>query len=262
MSEDGCSRLDAGRCLDALRHRCAVADTLGVDDDIVLLASLTRLDDTIDDRLLIAIVTLRKKDLLRTVCDTAPEGDVTGTTAHNLDDRATLVRGRGITQLIDRLHRGIDGGIEADRIIGTCDIEIDGTRHTDGVDAECTQLAGATEGTVTTDDNDSVDTMLTADLRTTGLALRCGKLLASCSVEDSTTTADGIRYRGRIHVDDLLLQKTRISSHDTLYLDALVNRRTNHATDTGVHARCITTRCQYTNRLHSFRRHNPILQIY
>ena len=91
MSEDGRSRLDAGRCLDALRHRCAVADALGVDDDVVLLTSLTCLDDTVDDRLLIAILALRKQDLLRTVRHTTPECDVTGTTAHDLDDRAALM---------------------------------------------------------------------------------------------------------------------------------------------------------------------------
>ena len=104
--------------------------------------------------------------------------------------------------------------------------------------------------------------MLTADLGTTCLTLRRRKLLTSRRIEDGTTTADGIRYRGCIHIDDLLLKKTRISSHDTLYLDALVNRRTNNTTYTGIHTWRITTRCQYTNRLHSFRRHNPILQIY
>ena len=91
MSENGRSRLDTRRCLDALRHRSAVADSLGVDDDIVLLASLTCLDDTVDDRLLIAIVTLWKQDLLRTVRHATPECDVTGTTTHDLDDRAALM---------------------------------------------------------------------------------------------------------------------------------------------------------------------------
>ena len=136
MSEDGCSGLDSCSSLDTLSHGCAVSDTLGIDDDVVLLSSLTSLDDTIDDSLLISIVTLRNKDLLGTVCHTAPHSDISGSSAHNLDDRTTLMGSRSISELIDSFHCCIDGCIKTDGIICTSDIKVDGSGTAYGVNAE------------------------------------------------------------------------------------------------------------------------------
>ncbi len=65
---------------------------LGVNDDVVSLTLLTVFNDIVDNVLLIEIVFLGKKDVLRAVCDTAPECDVSGVTTHNLDDGTSLMR--------------------------------------------------------------------------------------------------------------------------------------------------------------------------
>ena len=79
--------------------------------------------------------------------------------------------GRGITYLIDRLHSGVYCGIKSDGVIGAGNVQVDGSRNTDGVNAKGCQLSGAAEGTVTTNDYDTVNAMLAADLRALLLAM-------------------------------------------------------------------------------------------
>ena len=88
-----------------------MADALRIDDDVMLLAAFSVLNDAVDQSLLVAVVTLRKKNVLRSVGKSAPESDVAGITAHNLDDPAALMGGRGITHLIDRLHGRVHCGV-------------------------------------------------------------------------------------------------------------------------------------------------------
>ena len=86
--------------------------------------------------LLIAVIPLRKQNILGAVGDTAPQGDVSGVASHNLDDTAALMGGRSITYLINRLHRRIYSSIKADGIIGAGNIQVDGSRKTYGIDSQ------------------------------------------------------------------------------------------------------------------------------
>ena len=114
VAEDCRTCLDACCGLNSSRHGCGMADTLCVDDDVMLLASAAAVDDVVDQLLLIVVVLLRKKDILRAVCDAAPQSEVAGAAAHNLDDRASLMRCRCIADLIDRFHRCVNSRIKSD----------------------------------------------------------------------------------------------------------------------------------------------------
>ena len=59
---------------------------------------------------------------------------ITGITAHNLNDRATLMRLHGITELIDAFDGSVSSGIKADTVIGAADIVVNGGRNTDDID--------------------------------------------------------------------------------------------------------------------------------
>ena len=48
-----------------------MTDSLGIDDNVMSLALLTVIDDTVYKSLLVIVVTLRKKDILRSVGNTA-----------------------------------------------------------------------------------------------------------------------------------------------------------------------------------------------
>ena len=112
-----------------------MSHALGIDNNMMLLAALSALDDVINQHLLIPVILLRQENLLRAVGNAAPEGDIAGMTAHNLDDAAALMAGGCITDLVDGFHGCINRRIEADGIVGAGDIQIDGSRNADGVDA-------------------------------------------------------------------------------------------------------------------------------
>ena len=63
------------------------------------------------------------EDILGAVGNTAPQSNVSGISAHYLDDTASLVRGRGILNFINSLHCSVHCGIEADGVLSTCNIQ-------------------------------------------------------------------------------------------------------------------------------------------
>ena len=157
-----------------------MSDSLGIDNDVMGLAMLTVGNDIIDNILFVVIVLLRKQDILGTVGNTAPQSDVSGISAHYLDDTASLVRGGGILNLVDCLHCSVHCGIEADGVLGTGDIQVNGSGKTDGIDAQSGQCLRTTIGTVTADDNDTVDTVLFTDLSALLLSFRFLELQTTC----------------------------------------------------------------------------------
>ena len=70
-----------------------MSDTLCIDDDMMRLTALSVVNDIVDDLLLVVIVLFREQDVLRAVRDTAPQGDISGISSHNLDDTAALMGG-------------------------------------------------------------------------------------------------------------------------------------------------------------------------
>ncbi len=82
---------------------------------------------------------------------------------------------RSITDLINRFHGCINSGVKANGIIGTCNIQVDGSGKTDGIDSQCSKLLCTLERTISTDNYDCIDSMLLTDLRTFLLSFRCGK---------------------------------------------------------------------------------------
>lgn len=137
-----------------------MADSLGVDDDVVLLSALAVLDDAVDEHLLVAVVALRQENVLRAVGDAAPQGNVARVASHDLDDAAALMGGGGVAHLVDGVHGGVHRRVKANRIVRTGNIQIDGSGNADGVDPQRGELARSSEGTVAADDHDAVDAVL------------------------------------------------------------------------------------------------------
>src|SRR5699024_575451 len=106
------------------------------------------LDDPVDQILFIAVIALRKQNILRAVGDSAPESDISGVPSHNLDNAAAFMGSRGIADLIDSFHSCIHRRVKTDGIIRTGNIQINGSRKADGVDPKSRQLSGSTEGSV------------------------------------------------------------------------------------------------------------------
>ena len=82
VANDGGTGLDTCRRLDPSCHGSGVSDSFSVDDDVMLFAALSVLNDPVDQVLLIAVVALRKENILRAVGNTAPESDISGISSH------------------------------------------------------------------------------------------------------------------------------------------------------------------------------------
>ena len=103
-----------------------MADSFGIDDQVMGFAAFSVVDDIVDDILFVIVILFREKDILRAIGDTAPQCDISCIPAHNLDDAAAFMGGRGIPYLIDGLHGRIYSRIEAYGIIRACDVQITG----------------------------------------------------------------------------------------------------------------------------------------
>ena len=232
---------------------------LRIDDDVMLFAALSVFDNAVDQVLLVAVVTLRKQDVLGSVGDTAPEGDIPGTASHYFYYTTTLVGCRGVSHFIDRLHSRIDCGIKADRIVRTCDIKIDGTRKADGIDPQRRQLSRTAEGAVSADHNDTVNAMLLTDLCAKPLAFFCRKFFTAGGIKDRAASVNGVGNAHTIHIYDLLLEKSCITTHDALDLEAFMDRCPNDRTDRCIHSRRISAACEYPDSFNLFFCHSLFL---
>ena len=112
-----------------------MSDSLRIDNDVMLLSSFSALDNAVNDGLLVSIILLRQKNFFCTICHTAPKSDIACVSSHYLDNGATLVGGRSISNLINSLHSGIDRSIKADGVICAGNIQVNGSGNADGVNA-------------------------------------------------------------------------------------------------------------------------------
>ena len=170
-----------------------MTDPFRVDNDMMPLAVLPVVDNIVDNTLLVIIIFLRDQDILGAVGDTAPERDITGISAHHFDNAAAFMGGRGISHLINGLHRRIDGRIKTDRIICAGDIQIDRSRNSDRIDSMARQCLRPAVGTVTADHHHAVDPVLFAHLRTLCLPFLILEFRAAGRSQDRTAALDRIR---------------------------------------------------------------------
>ncbi len=152
MAQNGGTRVNAGSRLNLISQLLGTDNTLGHDDDKVLLASDLGLAHTVEDVPFKVERDLRQQNGNRTGSDADVQGNITGMMAHDLNDRATVMALGGVAQLIDGLDSGIHSRIVADGVFAAGDVVIDGAGQADAGNALVSQRTGAHEGAVTADD--------------------------------------------------------------------------------------------------------------
>ena len=86
------------------------------------------------------------------------EGDPAGVAAHHLDDQHAVVAVGGGVQAVDRLHRDVDGGVEAEGVVGGAEVVVDRLRHADDPHAVLVvQPGGDAERVLAADRDQAVD---------------------------------------------------------------------------------------------------------
>ena len=79
---------------------------------------------------------LRQQDHVGATGEAGVQRDPAGVPAHHLDHQRAVVRLGGGVQPVDRLHRDVDRGVEAEGVVGRAEVVVDRLRHADDVDAQ------------------------------------------------------------------------------------------------------------------------------
>ena len=158
-----------------------------------------------------------------------------------------------ILNLIDSFHRCVNRSVKSDGVIGTGYVKVDGSGKTNGVDTVSGKCLRTSVWTVSTDNHDSVYAVLTADIRSVGLDLRLLEFKTSCGSKNCTAALNSVGYIPRLHIKDLLCEKTCIPLFNTFYLEPSGNSGTHYRADCRVHSRCVAAACKDRNCFHLIR---------
>ena len=113
----------------------------------------TQLADRVDVEL-----ALGDQDHVGAAGEPGVEGDPAGVAAHHLDDQHPVVAVGGGVQAVDRLHRDVDRGVEAEGVVGGAEVVVDRLRHADDVEAVlAVQARGGAERVLAADRDQPVD---------------------------------------------------------------------------------------------------------
>ena len=184
-----------------------MAYAFSVDDDVMCLAASSVVDDVVDQLLLVKVIFLRKKNVLSAVGDTAPQSDVAGVASHDLDDGASFMRGRCVTNLVDGFHSCVDSCVETDCVLCAGDVKVDCSRNTDNVDSFVGQLLSTAVGTVAADNYETFDTVLVADFNCSCDTFRCAHFLAACCPEDCAAQGKDTGHVAGLHFNNFLVDE-------------------------------------------------------
>ena len=159
--------------------------------------------------------------------------------------------GRGrVAHLIDCFHGRVYRCIKADRIIRACNIKINRSRKPNRIDSMTGQRLCAAVRAVAADDNDTVDVIFPADLSSLLLPLRRFELRTARRPENRSASLNDIGDAVLIHIDNLFIQQSHVSSLNALHREPIIYRPAHHRADGSIHPRCIPAARKNSNRFH------------
>ena len=141
----------------------------------------------------------------------------------------------GVPYLINGLHSRVDRGVKADGIFGAGDIQVNGSRHADGVDSQVRQLLRSGKGTVSSDDYQTVDAEFTAGSRRLLQTFLGAHLRAASCIQNGAAPLDGIGHILGGQINDFLIHQAIVAFEDSLHLDSSAESPAHRRTDRGIH---------------------------
>ena len=246
MSKDSCSCLHACSFFDCLCKIHRITNTFCIDDNVVLLTSFFRLFYIIDNILNIISFFLRKENTFSSICNTAPQSQVSCITSHNFNNRTSAVWSRSITDFINCLHSCIYRCVKSDRILCTINIKIDGSRNSNRIHSKICKFLRSTERSVSSNYYQTVNSILFTDSCCFLLTFFCNHLFTTGRLKNCTSTLNNVWYISCIQIDDFLIEKSLITFSDASYFHTFSKCSSDNSTNCRVHSRSISSTCQYT----------------
>ena len=174
--------------------------------------------------------------------DGTVQGQESRLATHHLDEEQTLMAAGGVADAVHTPHDGVQCCVIADRVIGTCQVVVDGAGYShDGEIKLAGKLAGAAQRTVTANDHQRVDAMLLDDLISLFAAFHRLEILATGGLQDGTAMVHDAGNTLGLQVNDLIFYQTPVAAVDAFYLKSVVNCRSGDRADGSVHARRVAS---------------------
>ena len=173
--------------------------------------------------------------------------------AHDLDDRAALVRLHGVSETVDSLDGGVGRGVVADGVVGADDIVINGGRNADNADTLLGKLLEAAERAVAADADNAVESQKLARGSCALLTLYGAELFASCRIEHCAATVYNVVDAVFVETDKIAVDESIESAPDADAVDAAVDGRADDRADGCVHTGRVTAGGEHADSLDCIR---------
>ena len=248
VTQNGRAGFAFGFGFDVLRQLVNVTDVLGDSHDRVFFTFRDARFD-FSHQIFTAKFDFRHDDKFATARNGCRQRQVATVTAHHFNDRDTPVRRRGVTQTVNRFNNGTQCSKEADRVVSTFDVVVDGARQTDAREAHFGQTFCTHVGTVTADNHQRVQAAFLHVFDSHFANVFITEFREACRAEESTATVDHVRHAVTVELNHTIFIQAQITVINAKNFQAFRQRCTDNTTNCRVHARRITAACQHTDFL-------------
>ena len=157
------------------------------------------------------------------------------------------MRLRRVTQPVNHLNGGVDGGVIANRILGAGDVVVNRPGDAHNLHPLPCQVQGSPEGAVSPHDNQGVGPMARQRVKRLFLAGRRHKLVGTRGVKHGSAPVDDVRHRAQLKLFDLIVNQPLIPAQHAQHAAAPPEASAHGCPDGGVHAGGISPRRENGN---------------
>ena len=186
----------------------------------------------------------RNENVFASACKTCVKRNIAAVSTHNFYYRNTLVSRVRISKMVNCPKHGVYSRIETDCKIGVSKVVVNRSRKSCYVDSEIVeQIESSVKRAVAADNDKIVDIAFSEIFRRLHTNVVILKFRASCGMQNRAALLNDITDASRIHLENVVFDKSAISPFYAVGLITTVNAITNSRSDAGVHTRCVAATC-------------------
>ena len=186
---------------------------------------------------------LWNQNILYTTRNSAVEREKTSIAPHHFDEKQTIVRGRGVTNFINRFNHGIERGVITNRGVRAVNIVINRPWQTNNrYIVFGTKNFRPSERTITTDDHQSVQFIFFIMLVSNRAPFGGHEFHATRSAQHRSTFLNDAFHIARSQLFHLIFNQAFITLLNPDGNQTVISTCTHHGTQRGIHPRGIATR--------------------